>query len=162
MFLMLWKFLTWGDIPYILFSEKNVKELQECHNITFLHSTGKKKKKTEEHIHRSINSNYLWMVTIMLIFILFICISFSFLKCLLLFSHSVMSNSIATPWIVTHQAPRSMGFPRQEDWSGLLFPSPGDLSNIGIIGIEPNSPAWQGDYRRTTREAKKMHTFTKR
>ena len=44
----------------------------------------------------------------------------------------------ATPWTVAHQAPLSMGFSRQEYWSGLLFPSPGDLPNSGI---EPTSPA---------------------
>ena len=44
----------------------------------------------------------------------------------------------ATPWTVTHQAPRSMGFSRQEYWSGLPFPSPGDLSDPGI---KPASPA---------------------
>ena len=38
----------------------------------------------------------------------------------------------ATPWIVAHQAPLFMGFPRQEYWSGLLFPSPGELLNPGI------------------------------
>ena len=37
-----------------------------------------------------------------------------------------MSDSFATPWTVAHQAPLSMGFPRQEYWSGLPFPSPGD------------------------------------
>ena len=35
-----------------------------------------------------------------------------------------MSDSFATPWTVAHQAPLSMGFPRQEYWSGLPFPSP--------------------------------------
>ena len=49
-----------------------------------------------------------------------------------------MSNSLATPWTVAHQAPQSMGFPRQEYWSGLPFPPPGDLPNAGI---EPVSPA---------------------
>ena len=44
----------------------------------------------------------------------------------------------ATPWTVALQAPRSMGFSRHEYGSGLLFPSPGDLSNPGI---EPRSPA---------------------
>ena len=44
----------------------------------------------------------------------------------------------ATPWIVAHQAPRSMGYSRHEYWSGLLFPSPGDLPDPGI---EPRSPA---------------------
>ena len=48
----------------------------------------------------------------------------------------------ATPWTVTYQAPQSMGFSRQENWSGLPFPSPGDLPNPGI---EPGSPALQTD-----------------
>ena len=47
-----------------------------------------------------------------------------------------------TPWTVGHQAPLSMGFPRQEYWSGLPFPSPGDLPDPGI---EPRSPALQAD-----------------
>ena len=47
-----------------------------------------------------------------------------------------------TPWTVAHQAPLSMGFFRQEYWSGLLFPSPGDLSDPGT---EPRSPALQAD-----------------
>ena len=48
----------------------------------------------------------------------------------------------ATPWTVTRQAPLSMQFPRQEHWSGLPFPSPGDLPHPGI---EPRSPALQAD-----------------
>ena len=48
----------------------------------------------------------------------------------------------ATPWTVAHQAPPCMGFSRQEDWSGLPFPSPGDLP---YPGIEPRSPTLQGD-----------------
>ena len=43
-----------------------------------------------------------------------------------------------TPWTVMLQAPLSIGFPRQEYWSGLPFPPPGDLPNPGI---EPTSPA---------------------
>ena len=43
-----------------------------------------------------------------------------------------------TPWTAAYQAPLSMGFPRQEYCSGLLFPSPGDLPNTGI---KPASPA---------------------
>ena len=53
-----------------------------------------------------------------------------------------MSNSFAIPWAVAHQAPLPMGIPRQEYWSGLLFPSPGNLPNPGI---EPESPALQPD-----------------
>ena len=48
----------------------------------------------------------------------------------------------ATPWTVAYQAPPSMGFSRQEYWSGLPFPSPGDLPNPGI---EPGPPAFQAD-----------------
>ena len=47
-----------------------------------------------------------------------------------------------TPWTVAHQAPLSMGFSRQEYWSGLPFPSPEDLPDPGI---EPRSPALQTD-----------------
>ena len=48
----------------------------------------------------------------------------------------------ATPWTVYYQAPPSMGFSRQKYWSGLSFPSPGDLPDPGI---EPRSPALQAD-----------------
>ena len=61
---------------------------------------------------------------------------------LLLFSHSAMSNSFATPWTVACWVPLSMGFPRQEYWYGLPFPTPGDLPNPGV---EPRSPALQAD-----------------
>ena len=47
-----------------------------------------------------------------------------------------------TLWTVAYQAPLSMGFSRQEYWSGLSVPSPGDLPNPGI---EPESPALQTD-----------------
>ena len=50
--------------------------------------------------------------------------------------------TLATPWTVAYQVPLSMGFSRQEYWSGLPFLSPGDLSNPGI---EPRSPALQAD-----------------
>ena len=46
----------------------------------------------------------------------------------------------ATPWTVAHQAPLSLRFSRQGCWSGLPFPSPGDLP---YPGIEPGSPALQ-------------------
>ena len=48
----------------------------------------------------------------------------------------------ATPWTVAHQTPPSMELSRQEYWSGLPFPSPGDLPNLGI---EPVSPTLQAD-----------------
>ena len=48
----------------------------------------------------------------------------------------------ATLWTVAYQAPPSMGFSRQEYWSGLPFPSPGDLPDLGI---KPGSPALEAD-----------------
>ena len=48
----------------------------------------------------------------------------------------------ATLWTVAHQAPPSMGFSRQEYWSGLPFPSPGDLPDPGI---KPSYPALEAD-----------------
>ena len=51
-----------------------------------------------------------------------------------------------TPWTVARQAPPSMGFHRQEYWSGQPLPSPGDLSNPGIEPISPASPPSAGRY----------------
>ena len=50
--------------------------------------------------------------------------------------------TLVTPWAVADQAPLSMGFPRQEYWSGLPFPSP---RNLPGSGIEPTSSALQSD-----------------
>ena len=50
--------------------------------------------------------------------------------------------ALETPYTVACQAPLSMAFSREEYWSGLPFPSPGDLPNPGI---EPRSPALQAD-----------------
>ena len=52
-----------------------------------------------------------------------------------------MSDSFAAPWAVAHLAPHSMGFPRQEYWSGLPYSSPETLPDPGI---EPMSPALAG------------------
>ena len=50
-----------------------------------------------------------------------------------------------TLWIVAHQAPLSMGFSRQEYWSGLLCPPPGDLPDPGIEPVSPATPILQED-----------------
>ena len=50
-----------------------------------------------------------------------------------------------TPWTVAHHAPLSMGIPRQESWSGLPVPSPGDLPGPRIEPRSPASPALQAD-----------------
>ena len=54
-----------------------------------------------------------------------------------------MSDSFVTPWTITLQVPLSMEFSRQEYWSGLSLPSPGDLPDPGI---EPMSQALAGGF----------------
>ena len=61
----------------------------------------------------------------------------------MLFSYQIVSNSFVIPWTVACQAPLSMGFPRQEYWSGLPFSSPGDLPNPES---EPVSPTMVGNF----------------
>ena len=95
------------------------------------------------------------------------------LKLVMAFPHSPIVNSrrkwkrkslsrvrlFATPWSVAYQAPPSMGFSRQEYWSGLPFPSPGDLPNPGI---EPGSPSFQADALTSEPPGKKKQCFMKR
>ena len=65
----------------------------------------------------------------------------------------------ATPWVVAHQAPLSLRFPREEYWNGLLFPSPGDLPDLKITltwfalpasagGFFTTSATWEAPYTR--------------
>ena len=55
-----------------------------------------------------------------------------------------------TPWIITHQAPLSMGFSRQEYWSGFPYPPSGDLPNLGIEPMSLMSPALAGGFFTTS------------
>ena len=69
----------------------------------------------------------------------------SYLPVLFCFSKAKLLSCVwffATPWTVAYQAPLSMEFSRQEYWSGLPFPSPGDLPDAGI---EPGSHTLQAD-----------------
>ena len=63
--------------------------------------------------------------------------------------------TLFNPWTVAHQAPLSIGFSRQEHWSGLPFPSPGDLPDPGI---EPTSPALAGGFFNTEPQGKSLCT----
>ena len=69
---------------------------------------------------------------------------------LLLFRWSVVSDSFATLWTAAHQASLSVGFSRQEYWSGLPCSSPGDLPNRGIKPASPVSLALAGRYFTTS------------
>ena len=60
---------------------------------------------------------------------------------------------LVTPWTVAHQAPLSMGFSRQEYWSGWPFPSPG---NLPYPGIKPRSPVLQADSLLTELQGKTL------
>ena len=57
-----------------------------------------------------------------------------------------MFQNFVTPWTVAHQAPLSMGFSRQEYWSGLPFPTPGDPPNPGIEPMSLVFPASAGRF----------------
>ena len=61
------------------------------------------------------------------------------------------------PWTAAHQAPLSVGFPRQEYWSGLPFPSPGDLPDPGMERISLASPALAGGFYTAEAPGKPIH-----
>ena len=67
-----------------------------------------------------------------------------------------MSDSFVTPWTVACQSPLSKGFPWREYWSGLPFPSPGDLPDVGI---KPMSTALAGKFFTIEPPGKKMVWF---
>ena len=67
----------------------------------------------------------------------------------------LVTQSWPTPWTAAHQTPLSMRFSRQGYWSGLPFPSPGDLPNPGI---EPGSPALQADSLPTKLQGKPVYS----
>ena len=64
-------------------------------------------------------------------------LNWSLWRTLLLFTRYLVSNSFATSWAVACEASLSMGFPRQEYWNGLPFPSPGDFPDPGIEHVSP-------------------------
>ena len=66
---------------------------------------------------------------------------------------------LETPWIVAHQLLLSMGFPRQEYWSGLPFPSPGDLPDPGMESVSPATPTLAGRFF-TTESPGSPYSFT--
>ena len=68
--------------------------------------------------------------------------------------HSVVSVSFVTPWTVALQTPLSLGLPRWEYWSGLLFPSPGDLPDAGIKPRSLASPVLAGRFFTTVSPGK--------
>jgi len=74
----------------------------------------------------------------------------------LLFRHLVMSNCFVAPWSVACQAPLTMGFFKQEYWSGLPFPSPEDLPDPGI---KPTSPALAGGFFTAEPPGKPMYYY---
>ena len=68
----------------------------------------------------------------------------------------VLSLTLGAPWTVAHQAPPFMGFPRQEYWSGLQFPPPGDLPDPRIKPQSPASSALAGRYFTTEPPGKSL------
>ena len=75
-------------------------------------------------------------------------------------ARTVMSWLFATPWTVAHQAPLSMGFSRQEYWSGLPLPSPGALPNPGVEPVSLVSPVLAGLFFTTAPPGKPLNSVT--
>ena len=90
-------------------------------------------KRMQEHSLRNCVKDWCLLLKTSCVYVVCVCVCVCCFGCVRLF---------VTLWTVPHQAPLSMEFPRQEYWSGLSFPSPGDLLNPGI---EPGSPALQAD-----------------
>ena len=67
-------------------------------------------------------------------------------------------DSFATPWSVARQVPLSIGFSRQEYWSGLPFPPPGDLPDPGI---KPGSPALVGKVLPLSHQGRHLSVYTR-
>ena len=80
------------------------------------------------------------------------------LVCVLCAQSLTCIQVFATPWTVAHQAPLSMGFSRQEHWSGLPFPSPWDLPDPGIKPTSLMSPLLAGGFftTKSLRDALKL------
>ena len=71
------------------------------------------------------------------------------LEGMLMFNHSVMSNSLRPPWTIVCQAPLSVGLNQQEYWSVLPFLPPGYLPDLGIQPASPGLLHWQVLYHCT-------------
>ena len=84
-----------------------------------------------------------YLINVYLIIFTFMCSPLITRNSLLLLLSLYHVRLFVTPWTVASQAPLSMGFPRQKYWSGLPFPSPGDLPNPGI---KPVSTALAGRF----------------
>ena len=74
--------------------------------------------------------------------------------CACMLSHSVVSDSLATPRTVARQAPLFTGFSRQEYWRGLPCPPPGGLPNSGIEPMSLTCPALAGRFFTTSAPGK--------
>ena len=75
-------------------------------------------------------------------------------------SHFSHVQFFVPPWnLRPHQAPLPLGFSRQEYWSGLPFPSPGDLPDKGIKPMSPEVPALQADFFTTEPWGKPLKTY---
>ena len=79
-----------------------------------------------------------------------VCVCMCACVCMYAYLLAQSCTTVLAPWAVAHQAPPSMGFPRQEYWSGLPFPTPGDLLNSGIEPMSLASPALVGRFFTTS------------
>ena len=94
---------------------------------------------------------------------MFVLIFFAFIcnyVCVSAYGHSVVFDSLWTPWTVAGQAPLSIGFSRPEYWHGLPIPSPGDLPDRGIEPGSPGFPALAGGFFTTATPGKPIYNYS--
>ena len=73
----------------------------------------------------------------------------------------LLCPTLSIPWTMMHQASLSMGFPKQEYWSGFSFPPPGDIPDPGTKPTSPVSPALQGNSLSAEPSRKPIHKINK-
>ena len=86
-------------------------------------------------VHQQVNDSKMWSMHTMKYYDSVLNSYTWYSMCACLLSHFRHVQLFVTPWTVGHQAPLSMGFSRQEYWSGLPGPLPGDLSDLGIESL---------------------------
>ena len=134
---------------------KKIKDYYECTHINFLEPSvdlipTSCLDTTNTHTHMTyIDTNTLETITLSFVTVMI-------MKVKVKVKSLSRVRLFATPWTVAHQAPPSRGFSRQEYWSGLPFPSPGDLPNPGI---EPRSPALEADALTSEPPGKKVGLY---
>ena len=126
-----WTTITAGNIPFLSFSHIPMSRWNLLHLVTVQRNPPIKRYLCLPKILNQVVSYYHFQTPFIA-------------ACVCMLSHFSRVQLFANLWTVVYQPPLSMGFSRQEYWSGLLFPNPGDLPDPGVKPTSPVSPALAG------------------